>query len=444
MKYVLPIKSSYVSRWGIWECLRELIQNAVDEEDENGNMMNITHEAGWLHIANEGADLDVQALLIGQSSKSGKRELRGEHGEGLDLALLAGVRDDYDIRVETKTETWTPKLEYVAQYKNAHCLVVSTRKLRKERSGVRVSVRIDRKTWTQYKRRFLFLDPPKNMVEARDGALIFDDDRKGEIYVKGIYVMKAHETFGHGFNLTDVRLDRDRQMIESFDLQWAMASIIRTALARKPKEYAPRVLSMLSENSDEVEYLGSHLDKGSEGSVALAAAFCAEHGEDAIPVSSMAESEHIAHLGGCGIVTNAATVKAVGPELGTYDVVSAKLQASAKTIHSWQDLTEVEQANLTRAEAAIADILAPHLDNVKAQLQVVDFADKGTEGSCNLGTGEIKIDRGRCTDYFDLMEVMVHEVAHAVSQSGDGQGTHIRTMEIMWRRLYQAACEAQS
>ena len=145
-----------------------------------------------------------------------------------------------------------------------------------------------------------------------------------------------------------------------------------------------------------------------------------------------------------GIVTNAATVKAVGPELGTYDVVSAKLQASAKTIHSWQDLTEVEQANLTRAEAAIADILAPHLDNVKAQLQVVDFADKGTEGSCNLGTGEIKIDRGRCTDYFDLMEVMVHEVAHAVSQSGDGQGTHIRTMEIMWRRLYQAACEAQS
>jgi len=438
MKHVLPIKSTYVSNWGIWECVRELIQNAKDEEDENDHKMTVTHKSGWLHIENEGADLQVNALLIGETSKAGNRKLRGEHGEGLDLAFLAGVRDEYDIRVETKTESWTPKLEYIKAFNSARCLVVTTRKLKNERTGVRVSVRIDRKNWLDLKKRFLFLDPPSEIMETDSGSLIMDEDRKGDIFVKGIYVMKAHKAFGFGFDLNNVRLDRDRQMIGAFDLQWALAHIIKDALGREPMKYAGTVMDLLDKGSDEVEYLGSALTKGSDASQALATAFKAEHGDNAIPVGSIAESQQLDHLGAKGVVVNAATVKALAPELGDYSEVAARLRMKPTNRYGWHDLTEVEQANLTKAELAISSITSEHM-KVKAQLQVVDFADGSIEGSCNLGSGEIKVARSQCGNYFDLMEVMVHEVAHAVSQAQDGTISHVRTIEKMWRRLYEDA-----
>jgi hypothetical protein len=443
MKHVLPIKSSYVHRWGIWECLRELIQNAKDEEEENGNVMNVTHKAGWLHIDNEGADLSVQALLIGQTSKVGKRELRGEHGEGLDLAFLAGVRDDYDIRVETRDEVWTPKLEYVKNF-GANCLVVQTRRLRKSRAGVRVSVRIDRKTWLEYRRRFLFLDEPTNKAVTESGTMLMDEDRKGEIYVKGIYVMKTHgETFGYGFDLRDAKLDRDRQMINSFDLNWALARIIRDALNKEPEQYVSSVMNMLDGGSDEVEYLGSHIEQGSDASQALAEAFKAKHGDNAIPVNSMAESQQLDHLGAKGIVVNRATAKVLAPELGDYETATSKLRTNPTNRYGWHDLTEAEQANLTRAQEAIKAITDGHMDTMTG-LQVVDFADDSIEGSCVLATGEIKVARAKCGDYYDLLGIIVHELSHAVSQAGDGTVSHVRTIEAMWQTLYKVACEVPS
>jgi len=85
--FILPIKSTYVSHWGTWECVREIVQNAKDEEEENGHKMTVKYERGWLRLSNIGADLARNALLLGQTSKASRDDLRGEFGEGLDLAL---------------------------------------------------------------------------------------------------------------------------------------------------------------------------------------------------------------------------------------------------------------------------------------------------------------------------------------------------------------------
>jgi len=441
MKNVLPIKSTYVPRWGLWESLRELIQNSKDEEQENAHKMSVHYHKGWLHIENEGADLRVNALLIGHSTKAGKRELRGEHGEGLDLAFLAGIRAGHRIEVTTKTEKWIPALEQREEYGWERCLVINVRKLVKERSGVCVSVCMDEKEWEAIKPKFLFLAPSSASIETESGDLLLDESRCGEIFVKDIYVMNAHKTFGYGFNLKNVRLDRDRQMIGGFDLQWEMSRVIMLALDRDPKHFAGQVMDLFDKESEEVEYIGSQITPGSEAGRALAAEFRTRHGDNAVPVRSMAESQILESFGARGVLVSNAAAKALEYEMGDFHKAKLRLRVQPIARYGWHDLTAKEQANLERAQAAIRSITEGKMDTLAA-LQVVDFHEtSGVLGSCNLITGEMQVARKRCGNFFDLLEDLVHELAHALSQAGDLTVSHTVTLEKLWRSLYEKAVQ---
>lgn len=440
-KHILPIKSTYVSRWGLWESVRELIQNAKDEEEENGSRMEVAYRAGALHIINHGAQLGASALLIGETSKAGKKGLRGEHGEGLDLAFLAGVRANYKIKVHTGDEVWTPKLERVKAFGHCRCLVISTRKT-KHFAGVHITIELPKPEWLSMRKRFLFLDPPEITATTSDGELLCDESRKGHIYVKGIYVMTSHEaTAGFGFNFFNMRLDRDRQMIGSFDLQWAMGRIVGEALGKDPAHFVRQVMGLLDKDSEEIQYLSDHLSKGSEGAQAVAQAFTEEHGPEAIPVRSMAESEILAGLGAKGVVVSDAAHKVLSPELGSCHDKTTQLRQQPSKRYGWEELTQEEQQNLNAASEALASVTDPDL-NVKAQLQIVDFPDDSIFGLCKLESGEIFIARHRCADYYNLVSDMLHELAHAITKARDGTRLHVSVIEDLWTSLYRAEREA--
>jgi hypothetical protein len=417
--------------------VRELIQNAADEAQERPeNEMTVEHLDGWLHIANKGADLGIQALLIGGSDKAGKRGLRGQHGEGLDLALLCAARAGVEVRVSTKTEVWTPCVEYAKEY-GARCLVVSTRKHTKPRDGVKISMHIDKDAWESMRSKFLFLDPPREKIEADGGSLILDPDRKGMIYVKGIYVMTGHNT-AFGFDLSNVTLDRDRRVIGSFDLQWACSRIVRDALARNPDAYTEPVMELLERNSDDVRFLHSHLETGGDARKSLAKAFIAKHGEGALAVQSIAESQQLAHLGIKGVVVNEATANVLASELGNYSETAARLRQQPTALYGWDDLTDVEKSVYEDGMKRMESVAGEHMAE-RCALKVCDFADDTIKGTCNLVTGEIHVARSCMGNVFDLVEIMVHELAHAVSMAGDGHMNHIRTIEGIWRKLYERA-----
>jgi hypothetical protein len=435
-KHVLPIKPTYIASWGMWECVRELVQNAKDEEQEHGSPMTIEHVDGWLHIANEGADLAISALLLGETSKAGKRGLRGQHGEGLDLALLCAARGDYEVKVFTKTEVWSPRIEYVKEY-DARCLVVNTRKLVNPRTGVTVSLHIDKDTWLGLRSQFLFLDPPKEIIASDGGSLITDSNRKGQVFVKGIYVMTSHKS-SYGFDLNDVALDRDRRVIGSFDLQWACAAIVKGALSRDPAAYAAPVMALLEDGAADVEFIGSQLDSAPGGRKALAEAFRNKHGQDAMPVGSMAESQQLAHHGIKGVVVNTATVRALAPEMGSYTDAAQKARMQPTKLYAWHELTEAEQAVYEDGMVRMAGIFGEHMPEA-CQLKICEFGDDSIEGSCCLSTSEIHVRRASLVDVYTLLEVLVHELAHASSQAGDGTMSHVRAIERIWRKLYEQA-----
>lgn len=41
--FILPIKSTYVSDWGTWETIREILQNSKDEEEQHGSQMTVRY-----------------------------------------------------------------------------------------------------------------------------------------------------------------------------------------------------------------------------------------------------------------------------------------------------------------------------------------------------------------------------------------------------------------
>jgi hypothetical protein len=438
--FVLPIKSTYVPHWGTFECLREILQNAKDEEEENGHKMTVKYKAGWLRISNLGADLTRKALLIGETSKSARADLRGQFGEGLDLALLSGVRAGYEIRVYTRTEVWTPTLEHVAKF-DAEVLVVRTRALTTETSGVEVRVKMPLEDWREARKLFRFLvdDEDEFKVKVPKGTILLHPDRREHIYAKGIYCTTI-KNLSYGYDLNEVKLDRDRRMVDIWDLRWELADMLRDGVDREPGKLGPSVYGMLKEKTEDVHAMGGY---GTTDAFAakMAEHFQAEHGVDAVPVESMAESQKLDHVGAKGVVVSDTLKKVLEKKVKSAADVHRELSTAAEREWSWHDLEEEERATLGELTTLVHEAttewrgtfsVKPLLD----RLRVVDFKKDIMMGTCDRKTGVVKIARRLLISPEDALITLVHEEAHALSAASDGAKQHIDMVERIWARLY--------
>jgi len=106
----LSINTKYMPAWGLWEGVRELIQNAKDGETQLSAKMTVEHDAATdtLTITNEGATLPHEALLLGHTTKLGDKNTIGQFGEGLKIGLLAIVRAGHAVAIRNGGESWTP------------------------------------------------------------------------------------------------------------------------------------------------------------------------------------------------------------------------------------------------------------------------------------------------------------------------------------------------
>lgn len=82
----------YVRQWGLWEALRELLQNWADQRDASQNSRDTVEfsirngaETGTVILKNFGAVLTADTLAMGGTSKDGGGS-RGKYGEGMKLA----------------------------------------------------------------------------------------------------------------------------------------------------------------------------------------------------------------------------------------------------------------------------------------------------------------------------------------------------------------------
>lgn len=430
-KLEYPISSEYVARWGLFEGVRELLQNARDAAVVNGAEMTIEHypRTKRLVIRTVGASIDARALLMGYTTKAGDARAAGQYGEGLKLALLALCREGHDVSIQSNGESWSPTIERSAAFGNERVLCIYTRKI-SMRNEVLVEVdNVTAEEWADIKPRFLFVDKPaaEMVVETDNGKLLLEERYFGKIFCKGIFVQKL-EDVTYGYDLESVDVDRDRRMVDIHDARYEMSAVLGQA-ARKHEAARAGLYSNLKDGREDGSYVYALRD---EVVADVLVRFRAEFGHDAFPCADEEECRRVRALGGVAVIVPAKLREVLQKVLGSLYSHVAKLTKLARTSVDPSMLTPEENAAFEYALECVAG--AGHdISNIS----VVESAEgDDTLGQCDLGTGDIVITRRALGSRMDALRTVIHELAHHITGSVDGSLSHVATIEKIWMAVF--------
>lgn len=428
----ITLTPDYVDSWGVWEGVREMVQNAKDGEVEHGAKMSVhMTDSGTLVIENAGVTIPRESLLIGFSSKRNNEDTMGQFGEGLKLGTLALVRGGYAVRIRNGDEVWRPEIRRSEKF-NSDVLAFRIHKARgKGIDGLRVEIEgIGKDSWDKLSRMFTFLHKPKKKVETLSGDLLLDEEFRGMVFVKGIFVERDPK-FRYGYDLKRALIDRDRRMVSRVDLRWETARIWNEAVAKSPK-LIERALNLLQVGAEEVENWGWLSNMRSDTVDAVADGFKKEHGENAVPVKSLAHSKEVEYLGRRGVVVPESFANVLEKKFGNFDKMKKDLLSELITYYGWSELTDKERCNLEVAIAMIAEVDGRiNLDH----FDVVKFQDKYTlgqykDGRCLISKGELK-------DLRRTLRVVAHEWCHEHGVDGafeftDAVESMLAKVAVVW------------
>ena len=296
-KFELSISTSYVPDWGIVEAFRELFQNALDNQTINpDNKMGWEYDGDKVIISNKTSKLSVESLLLGNGTKHDDERTIGKHGEGYKIAFMVLLRNNKKIKVYNygAKEIWEVRLVNSKRYNGQQIPTVFVEKeaiwKKAPSSDLIIEVSgIDASEYLEIKEKNLHLRTDtltKFEVEGK-GAILLNEEEKGNIYVNGLFVCnnKGLE-YGYDFNPIVLSLDRDRRMVDTFNLQW-QTSILWNEAARKDEELKKVAVKLVNKESGDTYYVKSTIGYCESNTAlldAVAKDFYEEHGDDAVPV----------------------------------------------------------------------------------------------------------------------------------------------------------------
>ena len=436
-KYELSIKASYLPGWGIYEGVRELIQNARDSELQFGAPMTVKYalrqrngdKTGAMVITNDGAVLPKEALLIGHTTKEGDQRLIGKFGEGLKYGVLALLRLGVEVKIRNGSEVWIPSIARSERY-NADVLVFNVTTGHKFVNRVQFEVvGIDESDWENISSKLLFIGEYPESIELLDGHVITSPQYKGQIFVKGMFVAHTNLHFGYDFN--DADIDRDRRMVN--ELNDKTAGLLAQALNNGHLQ--SQIYRLMQSGSDEVSYL-SNWRLNQNGREAIAAEF-KQQNPGVIPVE---RAEQVQEFGAYGkkaqqVPWGLRTI--LEDTMGTAGQHLSDLRRSEKKRYELSELDPVERDNLrlivtmvARACQKLGDVVIS-LDKVF----VVDFHKADRLGTYDPNSGEIRLAKEIMSSKGKALYTLVHEVAH--THGGDGVRSHEEAIGRLMEKILE-------
>jgi hypothetical protein len=428
MKLELSINVKYLPEWGVWEGVRELVQNGKDAETEFSAALKVTHQNQTLRIENEGAELPHEALLFGTTTKAERGDLIGKFGEGLKLGVLALVRGGRPVKIRSGGEVWLPTIAKSEKFK-ADVLVFDIKGGNEPKKRVRVEIGgVTEVEWCDLRERFLFLATLKKdeKVETTYGWLLMGDRFKGKIYVKGIFVQHDSK-LNYGYNFTDATVDRDRKMVASWEISWKTGQIWRDAVGRRPDLF-DAFYTLVEEGKDDVQGIDENTHVPDEIAQKAAQKFREKFGNSAVPVANLAESAEVEHLGAKGVVVPKSMGQILAKAVGNGEAVRQKLREEVVKMFSWGDLVPERQTNIQEAIELLAAVYEPcKLERI----DVVEFRSGSLAGQYK--DSRILLAARITDDPDETLRVLVHEFAHEFGK--DGEKGHVNAIESLWRGI---------
>jgi len=307
-KIPLTISKNYCADWGVFQGIREMLQNAKDA-DEDGHTMTIEHfpRTSRLEITSAKVYVDPAKLLVLGESDKGAGHKRGQFGEGFVLGCLALMRKGCDISFRNGDHSWSVAFEQPDPghpLAGSELMTFKSRALAAREQDFRVEIEnIPTNVWDVLKKLFLFVTPALSAetLETPHGTLLLNPDYIGQVFSKGIFVRKF-ENLTCGYDLVGLTLDRDRRFVDEWDLHYKLGMIWKDACSTYPSIASPRVYDMAKAGAVETKQLKYHADDKILKDVRDR--FEKEHGETAVPVSTMAEAKDIEEAGGKPTMVN--------------------------------------------------------------------------------------------------------------------------------------------
>jgi len=371
-KYELSISADYVPEWGITEAIREFFQNAIDEEVKDaGNKMFFLYdkEAQVMQIGNKNSELEISTLLFGSTTKRENREMIGNHGEGYKIATVVLLRLGKKVvfRNYCRKELWRPRLVKSRRYGGVlvPTFFVEQMPMWKESPEHNLIIEIEGITQEEYQeieKANLHLQKVEGPKQTSYGSILEGEKYVGKVYVGGLFIcVESGLEVGLDFKPRTVRLERDRGMVNSFDIKW----------------YAARMIEELNDVDIMKRSLGSYTgtyitayrvpdDIKNE----IAEDFINQYGAKAVPVSNQEDMEGMKKRGYKPVIVSESKKKVI-MESAYYAGIREALEAEKKNesplCERFYDFIKKIENRLDADEVEIAYEFADEIENLKKE-----------------------------------------------------------------------------
>lgn len=327
-KIPLTISKNYCADWGVFQGIRELLQNAKDADDD-GYKMTIEHfpRTSRLEITSAKVYVDPAKLLVLGISDKAPGTKRGQFGEGFVLGVLALMRKGCDVSFRNGDLSWSISFEEPDPghpLAGNELMTFKSRALAAREQDFRIEIEnIPTSVWDILKKLFLFIVTPSKgeTLETPHGTLLLNDEYKGQVFSRGIFVRKF-ENLSCGYDMVGLQLDRDRRFVDEWDLHYKLGRIWTDACNVYPTLAAPRFYDMAKSGTVEAQNVKYHADEKILKEVRQR--FEQEHGTAAVPVASMAAAKDVEDAGGKPAMVNDVLKELL--EKGGLSVETAKKQ----------------------------------------------------------------------------------------------------------------------
>jgi len=303
-KYELSLSSDYVSSWTVIDAVRELFQNALDQETvEPNNEMFFEYDNGILRIGNKESILRAESLLLGVSTKRDDPTTIGKFGEGYKIASLVLLRLNKKVTFYNygRKEVWKPKLVNSRKYGGVKILTffVQKQSIWNKVPDNNLTIEIENITQEEYDlivESNLHLQLALDIIATPKGRILNEDKYKGKVYVNGLFVCNFDEYgVGYDFKPAYIKIDRDRKLVSDFDLKWLSSSMWSAIAEQEPK----KIVELAKEGKADVTYLKStdYYYSSNSGAYDMALdTFRSEYGNKAIPITTQEELHKVENI----------------------------------------------------------------------------------------------------------------------------------------------------
>jgi len=248
--YELSLVKDYVSHWGLPEAARELIQNSLDSNSpfKFSFMPGDGERDGWtFSLESEFSRLEPHQLLLGSTSKATDKDAIGSFGEGFKIALLVLTRAGYPVTIQNNELIWRPSFRFNKTY-GTELLAIEETKNPERNVGLSFWVEgLSDADRAAIEASCLKMQPEVGQVlPTTYGDILLD--RPGELYVGSLFITKTEHKYGYNIKPEFVRLERDRQTVDNFDLKYTT-----TRMWFETKRF-DQIAEMISEELPDTDY----------------------------------------------------------------------------------------------------------------------------------------------------------------------------------------------